>query len=305
MNYYTTSNHNDSTIDDFYSAIAIFAPSLAPRDNDSNNSNNSYDIMKYVCFSGIFIVFGSAFIFFSIAWILQVYRNEHDRLDIITNSDDNDNNNGSLSIGRNIPLRLLSSLDDCIELYNKTFDLSGNQLTLKSKHIVDKVMKDTTNNVTEEEEEEEGNTIELFIDIESGGNNGGETEGDDDDDEDDDDDPVICLSVEVDRKLNLAVDDTTTTRSLCLTYNKANQMISGTCVICFEEYVTDDVIVWSDDSNCNHIYHKECMVHYFATNAQFQKIMLRTGDATLDVTDNPCPTCRRPDYCIVHCEDSL
>merc|ERR1712194_102654 len=78
---------------------------------------------------------------------------------------------------------------------------------------------------------------------------------------------------------------------------KENTMIHGTCVICFEDFLTDDVIVWSNDASCNHIYHKECMVSYLAQNAQ------RKIASPLDITDNACPTCRRPDYCVVSDDD--
>jgi peptide subunit release factor 1 (eRF1) len=56
----------------------------------------------------------------------------------------------------------------------------------------------------------------------------------------------------------------------------------------------DDVIVWSQDLKCSHIYHKECMVNYLASNAQRKSI--------LNVCDNPCPTCRQ-NYCTVKDED--
>ena len=52
-------------------------------------------------------------------------------------------------------------------------------------------------------------------------------------------------------------------------------------------FIKNDIIVWSKDPNCFHIHHKECsMVNYLASHAQ-RKIKSR-----LNVSDNPCPTCR-------------
>jgi len=292
--------------------------------------------------------------------------------------------------------RLQLSLDDRIELYNKTFDTNGNQTILQNRHIVTKTMKDniiitttsnivkaeeedehnsntiksfidievgdtkhivaktmkdniittttsnifkeeeedkhnsktiksfidieagdnkhiatktmtdniittTSNIVKEEEEEDEHNSksIKSFIDIEEGDSNAGKDDGNDD--KDDADDPSISLSVDS----GFDSTTTTTTRSLCLDHNKnrqQQQMINGTCIICFEDFVKDDRIVWSYNANCNHVYHQECMAHYLASNAQ--RTRPRYASETLNVTDNPCPTCRRPNYCgIVRVED--
>jgi len=192
-------------------------------------------------------------------------------------------------------LRLQLSLYDCIELYNKTFDTKENQTILQNKHIVTKIMKDnittTTTKIVKREEDDEQNssTIKSFIDIEVGDNNAGKD--DDNDDADDVDDPSISLSVDSE----FDTTTTTTTRILCLDHNEKSQtqILNGTCIICFEDFVKNDRIVWSNNSNCNHVYHKECMVHYLASNAQRNS----ASSGTLNVTDNPCPTCRRPHYC--------
>ena len=80
--------------------------------------------------------------------------------------------------------------------------------------------------------------------------------------------------------------------------------INGTCIICLDDFVKDDIIVWSEDPSCRHIYHKECMVQYLACNAQRnskQQILssISTPIPVLGVTNNPCPTCRRPNYCCI------
>ena len=41
------------------------------------------------------------------------------------------------------------------------------------------------------------------------------------------------------------------------------------------------------------------MVSYLATNAQREI----HGSPTLDITDNPCPSCRQPNYCQIRDED--
>jgi len=205
------------------------------------------------------------------------------------NDNDNDNNNNESS------LRL--SLDDRIELYNKTFDSNGNQLTLKNKHIVKEKQKKKQKKKKKEKEnegeEEEENTSIIKL------GNG-------------DNDPPIYLSVESDRVLKVVGDtmcskrglvsrnssNNGSTASLCIDVKeKKKKTVSGTCVICLVEYVKDDVIVLSEDLSCQHVYHKECMVNYLASSAQ-EKIK-----RPLAVIDNPCPVCRRPDYCTVCDED--
>ena len=69
-------------------------------------------------------------------------------------------------------------------------------------------------------------------------------------------------------------------------------MVPGMCIICFDEFITGDVIVWSDNKKCEHFHHKECLVPYLAHNAQPKTY------STLNVNNNPCPTCRQ-NYCTV------
>merc|ERR1712238_62904 len=124
-----------------------------------------------------------------------------------------------------------------------------------------------------------------IIDVELGDNHVSSKDDDDDDEDDDDRDRDTTTS--------------TRTKSLCLDYTNNDNgkqqqqhvFNNGTCVICLEEFVKDDVIVLSHNANCNHIYHKECMVQYLASNAQ------RKDTDILDITHNPCPTCRRPNFC--------
>ena len=186
-----------------------------------------------------------------------------------------------------------------IELYNRTFDSNGNQLILEDKHIKTKAKSTTTNGDGNIDDIIENNN-NMFIDIELADAEGNEHV-------DNDDDPSIYLSVESERRLTCHQDDDEdlikTVRQFFLNLNllkgnnnKEKQMISGTCIICFEELIITDVIVWSEDPKCSHVYHKECMVNYLASNAQ------REIYSTLDVNNNPCPTCRQ-NYCTVTDED--
>mmetsp|Transcript_29516 Transcript_29516/g.33490 ORF Transcript_29516/g.33490 Transcript_29516/m.33490 type:complete len:203 (+) Transcript_29516:243-851(+) len=109
------------------------------------------------------------------------------------------------------------------------------------------------------------------------------------------------------------LDDTTMTTSLRLDHNQEKQQLginSGTCIICIEDFVTNDVIVWSEDPSCSHIYHKTCMVQYLSSNAKLTTKQTRlssnlTSIPILDVTTNPCPTCRRQKFCSIRDEDIL
>ncbi|OEU12528.1 hypothetical protein FRACYDRAFT_243780 [Fragilariopsis cylindrus CCMP1102] len=67
-------------------------------------------------------------------------------------------------------------------------------------------------------------------------------------------------------------------------------LTNGTCSICIDEFIENDEIVYSE--LCSHVYHKHCMVRYLATHAQREI----HGSPTLDITDNPCPSCRQ-NYC--------
>jgi hypothetical protein len=61
------------------------------------------------------------------------------------------------------------------------------------------------------------------------------------------------------------------------------------CAICLDHYQEGETIVWSQDKDCCHVYHKECFVDYLSNRT----------NPTLD--DNPCPTCRR-NFCKVPVE---
>ena len=158
---------------------------------------------------------------------------------------------------RNNTLPLSLSLEDRIKLYNKAFDSNGNQLILKSKHIVSKI------NAKESD-------IEVCLDI-----------------------GLDASKDNFSNNKNLIKESDTVEDASATT----KMMTNGICSICIDEFIENDQIVYSE--LCSHVYHKHCMVSYLATNAQ-QEIH---GSPTLDVTDNPCPSCRQPNYCQIRDED--
>eukprot|EP00529_Nitzschia_sp_RCC80_P029957 CAMPEP_0113455578 /NCGR_PEP_ID=MMETSP0014_2-20120614/8447_1 /TAXON_ID=2857 /ORGANISM="Nitzschia sp." /LENGTH=321 /DNA_ID=CAMNT_0000347011 /DNA_START=401 /DNA_END=1366 /DNA_ORIENTATION=+ /assembly_acc=CAM_ASM_000159 len=61
------------------------------------------------------------------------------------------------------------------------------------------------------------------------------------------------------------------------------------CTICLEPYIVGESIVWSLNEECHHVYHKDCVIDYFAYK-------MNKGHPCL------CPTCRRK-YCSVEVKD--
>jgi hypothetical protein len=59
----------------------------------------------------------------------------------------------------------------------------------------------------------------------------------------------------------------------------------GTCIICFEEFSVDDVIVWSENNDCPHVYHEGCMIDYLTTKRRPKKT-IRTTTATASNNTN-------------------
>jgi hypothetical protein len=59
--------------------------------------------------------------------------------------------------------------------------------------------------------------------------------------------------------------------------------VHNECIICWDSYQCGDVLVWSNNPQCQHAYHHECMMEYLMI--AFSKT--RRGNT-------PCPVCRRP-----------
>ncbi|KAG7342664.1 ring finger domain containing protein [Nitzschia inconspicua] len=90
------------------------------------------------------------------------------------------------------------------------------------------------------------------------------------------------LSQDQDVSRGKTADDTTVLVFHMDREKKDERCCTGTiCTVCLESYRTGDVIVWSDDPECCHVYHKECLVDYLSK---------RKNPST---KENPCPICRR------------
>jgi hypothetical protein len=59
--------------------------------------------------------------------------------------------------------------------------------------------------------------------------------------------------------------------------------LADVCAICLEKYAVGEVVSWSLNEGCSHVYHEACVAHYFA-------LALKKGKECL------CPSCRRI-YC--------
>ena len=210
------------------------------------------------------------------------------------------------------------TVEDRVEVYKTTFACNGNYLTLQSKHIIahttrNKSVAVDTNSTKDDE-------ISTFVDVELGNTVDEDNTDDTHNDEDDDDDldPSIHLSLASARNLpqqeaEIPTRSTTNTSSTMAYTTNANMTtttkntpthrtniprISGTCVICLEQFHKDEVIVWSEDPTCHHVYHHDCLVDYFAAHAERTTSIGHGRTLRLDVPQNPCPTCRQP-FCHV------
>ena len=56
-------------------------------------------------------------------------------------------------------------------------------------------------------------------------------------------------------------------------------MVSNLCAICLDSFHVDDVIVWSSNIQCQHVFHEFCVIDYLV------KVKKNKGQ--------PCPTCRQ------------
>merc|ERR1719506_1207211 len=219
------------------------------------------------------------------------------------------------------------TLEDRVALYKKTFETNGNQLKLQPKHII--VHQNTGNtSVDGNEETQDDDAVSTFVDVELGKNADDQDDHNDNGNDEDDLEQSTYLALASARNLTQQQDDgmhnssssssssstnsdiTTATTKLCLdpdqqeidtmtnTNRTTKPTISGTCVICFEQFEKEDMIVWSEDPTCHHVYHQDCMVHFLASNAERNMTGQARRTNIVDVTHNPCPTCRK-NYCHV------
>jgi len=67
---------------------------------------------------------------------------------------------------------------------------------------------------------------------------------------------------------------------------------SGICSICLERMGVGETIVYSDHEDCQHVFHKHCLVPAFAYSKGSKNSLLRSSHAAIKCP-NPCPNCRR------------
>jgi len=199
------------------------------------------------------------------------------------------------------PLRKMS-LKQRKEVYEQAFMSNGNYMTLTKNHLFESKNKETKKNWRSCE----------FVDTELG------------------DDEIASKSMHlVFEKQHNDIVHYNTDGSAC-DKQKQQQIVTTddiSCVICLEDFNVDDIIVWSENNDCPHFYHKECMIDYLASKRRQKEIITNTNprenqsndhsDDNADDTsrtertindehitiieDNPCPTCRR-NFCSITME---
>merc|ERR1719506_1439027 len=187
----------------------------------------------------------------------------------------NGNNNNTTNTNTTV-----LTLEDRVALYKKTFETNGNQLKLQPKHII--VHQNTGNtSVDGNEETQDDDAVSTFVDVELGKNADDQDDHNDNGNDEDDLEQSTHLALASARNLTQQQDDgmhnsssssdsssissssssnseIAATTKLCLeekqeidtsmhTNITTNPTISGTCVICFEQFEKDDMIVWSED----------------------------------------------------------
>lgn len=222
-------------------------------------------------------------------------------------------------IGKSITTANLS-LQDRIELYNQAFDSNGNQLTLEEKHIVADIESGINNNTL-------SHTCSLLMVVKenpiiavtarktdaTAAAAGAAVSGNscnwrkDDNSESSFTDTEIGINNVMDRSFPLDNNNLEEDNNCCAdTGYRSRHPIhivatagKTTCVICFEDFVPGNQIVWSENSFCRHAFHKECMVRYLANNSHRRQSSSLSASSSGTVEDNPCPTCRRRNYCTI------
>lgn len=319
-NYESMQNDNDNDYDD-----VVY--------NESSDSSSPFGPVFTPGFT-FFVLIGFCLITLLRAYMQKLERRRRIRQLLASRNNSNGNNDeaGEAILSENAH-NLHLTLQDGIDLYSEAFDINGNQATLKEKHIVvrnrnSKSYSNRNSNgkgaANNEKVEEDFEDIELGGEKENQNRNKSvgssinsianssfnestylaiESERDDqknqnqDDnknDEEDNDKTKEILKSEKDNDNN---------------NNNNDHKINGACVICMENFIPGEVIVWSENQDCNHAFHKKCMVEYLATNSQrgtrgrrIESLFGGSNGWLPDVSDNPCPTCRR-NFCTVSDEN--
>ena len=75
------------------------------------------------------------------------------------------------------------------------------------------------------------------------------------------------------------------------------RVVQSQCVICLSEYKEGDEICWSSNSDCRHVYHKNCLLSWFTRQARtrsWKNNVHGIHDAQLEQIILPlqCPICK-------------
>ena len=108
--------------------------------------------------------------------------------------------------------------------------------------------------------------------------------------------------------------------SLCLRRSSSKQqqqrrqqqlVKQSECAICLDSYQCNDIVIWSNNINCSHCFHKQCIKDYLITktmNINNKTLIIQTNNNDDDEEENdnnsrnrkyqlpplpPCPTCRQ------------
>jgi hypothetical protein len=230
-----------------------------------------------------------------------------------------DNNNKTTN-----PLKEMS-LEQRKEVYKQAFVSNRNYITLTNSNLIESSSSSENNSkdeIIKMNNSPSNNSCE-YVDIEL---------GDDDDDDDDDDDEIASsksMHLVFEKKHYNAEGE-----SACNKQKQQQQQHEivttndTSCIICLDDFNVNDTIVWSENYECPHFYHRECMIDYFASKRQKKKIITDTNlrenqsndqsddnaddisrtERTIDdehntiIEDNPCPTCRR-NFCSITMKD--
>lgn len=79
--------------------------------------------------------------------------------------------------------------------------------------------------------------------------------------------------------------------------NKEKREVPICCAICLSEYEMDDKVCWSCNSNCTHVFHRECIVQWLVAvgrrKSSMQRFPITPSEKKLMNYQLECPCCRQ------------
>ncbi len=84
------------------------------------------------------------------------------------------------------------------------------------------------------------------------------------------------------------------------------RLVSNGCAICLSLFGPEEKITWSSNPECPHIFHSDCVLHWYLTvgrKVQQRRIRrdpeLSSDEVISKICDFPmdCPCCRRQNFC--------